>query len=344
MKSEKRHHMRRNLYYSMVRGAGKASKLWRQFFSCFDGSTVGLDERIGEEVHFKTLEERMAEEWKCADLNDDGVLSEEEVTLLLRRLNVRFPDKEVHRWMKAFDKDGSGSLNFAEFRRMFAALQSVPDLTDAFLRALWMPPTDDDFRSRKAAAEDKFGEEKQGNARRRRGKFHSEGMRSSFEHVDVSRMYLTAENLVWFFAWASGGEEEKTEEACVALIARYSPNKDLTAADSNAALHRNSAARRKEGRGIRRRAASNETKVQKMISVTRMVRFKSSGGRLRKRYSSQPEIHGDSASTGVSCDIEAAPQALQMSYSSFVIMLLDGAANGLGDPRKVDHVYQVNLA
>jgi Ca2+-binding EF-hand superfamily protein len=60
---------------------------------------------------------QLGEVWRAVDENGDGTLDREEVRLAMEEMGTALSDKKFEKAYAAMDRDGSGSIEFGEFRR-----------------------------------------------------------------------------------------------------------------------------------------------------------------------------------------------------------------------------------
>jgi len=72
--------------------------------------------RVGD-VDRKTL---LEETFKRFDVDQNGFITLEEASSILRDEPFRFPPDKVLRLLKRFDKDGNGKLDYREFSGFYA--------------------------------------------------------------------------------------------------------------------------------------------------------------------------------------------------------------------------------
>jgi phosphatidylinositol phospholipase C delta len=78
------------------------------------------------------LQARLTQLWVQADVDNSGTVEFKELAKLLHQLNCQVSDADLKKQYRLFDTDGSGSLDFNEFRRFFASLSERPELRPLF--------------------------------------------------------------------------------------------------------------------------------------------------------------------------------------------------------------------
>mmetsp|Transcript_14314 Transcript_14314/g.18561 ORF Transcript_14314/g.18561 Transcript_14314/m.18561 type:complete len:877 (+) Transcript_14314:211-2841(+) len=170
------------------------SQLWDGFCcqSRSRGGTKNVGGNINRKKRYMTLDERIQEEWKKADVDEDGSLNITEMRSMLQRLNISIPVSRISTWMlKPYDTDGNGLLDFNEFRVMFKSIHSIPDLRQQFLVAKY------------------------------KYKYLNDSHSLPLYRYQVDVLMLNPTDLVWFFEYASNGHDKKSEEDCKRLIKQY---------------------------------------------------------------------------------------------------------------------------
>lgn len=78
------------------------------------------------------VSEYVLPEWNLADKDKSGKLEKSEIRSLLRKLNVRLKDSEFDAKFKGVDADGSGDLEFDEFKKFLEELREREELRELF--------------------------------------------------------------------------------------------------------------------------------------------------------------------------------------------------------------------
>ncbi|KAI9105701.1 PLC-like phosphodiesterase [Phlyctochytrium arcticum] len=70
--------------------------------------------------------------WKEADTSSDGKLDLDEVTALMKKLNIKLSKSEVKSTFKNANVDKAGCLNFTSFERLYRVLRFRPEISELF--------------------------------------------------------------------------------------------------------------------------------------------------------------------------------------------------------------------
>jgi hypothetical protein len=81
------------------------------------------DEEIDELTVDPFTEEAILKTFNMYDLNSDGVISYLELKTIFQQQGRDSSDYEIRSWIRSRDSSGTGSVNFADFRRNFLLTQ-----------------------------------------------------------------------------------------------------------------------------------------------------------------------------------------------------------------------------
>eukprot|EP00924_Labyrinthula_sp_SR-Ha-C_P001658 augustus_masked-scaffold_18-processed-gene-5.9-mRNA-1 protein AED:0.20 eAED:0.21 QI:0/-1/0/1/-1/1/1/0/1047 len=270
---------------------------------------VGGD-TVGELPKFKTFEERMYEEWKKIKGHNSGSLSLQDLKAILRRLNVSLPHQDVVDFMKKFDEESKGELNFEHFVKMFPSLQSVPDLRVEFLRAKLMISDQDEL-------------------------IDTLGVTVSPNWQKVKKEFLLPRNLQWFLQHDSNRSYIPSLDECSEIIKLYSPQR-IEDEEKRKKLEEQTNKKpenRFRGASLGSYGESISNTLSMMSPQAAVSTIGASVTSLFRAYSSPKPLDEVSRESAV---IEEP----QMSYESFVSMLTDTRKNSVINKELVNKVYQ----
>jgi len=317
--------------------------------SCFTRQRRSKTREEAFEVGTRYLayRERVWQEWKRHDENNDGVLTPEEVHRMFKRLNVYVSKAEVADYMKEFDLNQNNSLDFDEFAKMYDRIQSLPDLRFEYLLSIVLGS----------------------------GKEAIHGL--SEGSCGIKDIPMKPQDLQSFVVWATNGASVPTTRECAYRLFQLSNSQatfpdpfsgwqvpeprlqvHLTAPKAMTKHHTTT-----EVLASVPEAPSTKPKTTQKKSSRKLVRmFKSTRSRLSlplshsKRKLALGSRHSSNTGTGVFSKAHSVnhlePRAQSwdpegsdyvepfIDYDTFVRMLVDKSTNCVADPVKLDTVYQ----
>ncbi len=91
-----------------------------------------LVEQGGQLVKDEAMDRWLYRSWITADRNDDNLLDVNDIKYLLDSLNLHIPDQELKWVMRSVDEDGSGFIDYTEFRKLYDFLTDRVELNQIF--------------------------------------------------------------------------------------------------------------------------------------------------------------------------------------------------------------------
>lgn len=77
-------------------------------------------------------EEQIRIEWERADSDKSGTLSFKEMVSLIKKLNMKVKEKDAKKIFKLVDEDGSGAIDYDEFKEFLAMIRTRPEVSHLF--------------------------------------------------------------------------------------------------------------------------------------------------------------------------------------------------------------------